>query len=140
MSDDESYVLVRWRDAFLDVDVWEALPVDARQRIRDAFDAAGYGVAQRLHDEGLVFAINRLVLHPLGLAIGFHANVEDEENRRGRVKGLFLRSTGDDSPIEFDDAAVKRNLSKLRAAGHHEVASMVEAQDELRAREGDDGR
>lgn len=96
----------------------------------------GTEVAQCLHDEGLCFAINRLVLHPLGLALGFNAVVYDRENVRAEVRGLFLRDT-DGEAIEFDAAAVTRNLVKLREAGHLEVANMVEAQDELRSAYGD---
>jgi hypothetical protein len=74
-------------------------------------------LAQRLHDEGLLFAINRLVLHPLGLALGVRGNrVADTVI----VRGLVLFSTDDPEGIVFANATdvLERALTKLTAAGH----------------------
>lgn len=83
-------------------------------------------LAQRLHDEGLLFAINRLVLHPLGLALGVRGNrVADNVI----VTGLVLFSTDDPEGIVFANAndVLARSRAKLAAAGHDVVIERLRA-------------
>jgi hypothetical protein len=80
--------------------------------------AADLALAQRLHDDGLVFAVNVLVLHPLGLALGVSVSEFDAETMRGRVTALILHATAQDEKIEYEGDVIERGLSKLAAAGH----------------------
>jgi hypothetical protein len=82
-------------------------------------------LAQRLHDEGLIYAINRLVLHPVGLALGVDVTNLDRETMRGEVQQLFLLSTHGER-IVYQDDAEERCIAKLREAGHDAVARWLE--------------
>lgn len=86
----------------------------------------GATLAQRLHDEGLVFAINREILHPLGLALGVGIDpaTSEAQAKRGRVKSLTLYAAADE-PIVYEGAIIERNVAKLRAAGHDALADQV---------------
>jgi hypothetical protein len=76
-------------------------------------------IALRLHREGLIFRINREVLHPLGLALGIAAEVDRSSGEpvAQAVYALTLQDTGGE-PMEFSAAAVERNEAKLREHGH----------------------
>jgi hypothetical protein len=78
-------------------------------------------LAQRLHDEGLLYAVNRLVLHAVGLALGVRARAVDDSHE---VTGLCLFATDDPEGIRYDDpeGTVRRALAKLRDAGHKDLA------------------
>lgn len=85
----------------------------------------GAALAQRLHDDGLIFAINRLVLHPLGLALGVQVANLDRERMRGDVQGLTLNATDDPEGFSYPQETVARNLVKLREAGLDALAEEV---------------
>lgn len=79
---------------------------------------AGSDLALRLHREGLIYRINREILHPLGLALGVSIP-EGELNRETmlaeRVSALDLFDTGGE-PIEYTPEQIERNEAKLRKA------------------------
>lgn len=80
-------------------------------------------LAQRLHDEGLVVAVNRLVLHPAGLAIGVRARTIDDPPV---VQGLAMFATDYPDGIEYaDDGQADRGVERLDAAGHGQLAARV---------------
>lgn len=77
-------------------------------------------LALRLHREGLIYRINREVLHPLGLAIGVtvpKGELDEETMLAPRVSALDLFDTGGE-PIEYTPEQIERNERKLREAGH----------------------
>lgn len=89
-------------------------------------------IAQRLHDEGLLWAVNRLVLHELGLALGVTGVVHDAVAGEGKIaeqvtvqKVMLVAS---DDPITYApaDDIRRRALAKMRAAGHHHLADWAE--------------
>ena len=84
--------------------------------------------AKRLQNEGLVFAINYLLLHPAGLALGVSVP-RDEWDRETVVANRVVAVTLDQArdEWEFGDGALERGLAKLRAAGHDVIAEWVEA-------------
>lgn len=63
---------------------------------------------QRLLDEGLLFQINREVLHPMGLALMVLINEH-------KVVGLKLVSTPDPAGMIFDEHSFNQGESKLEA-------------------------
>ena len=74
-------------------------------------------LGQRLHDEGLVYAINRLVLHPLGLALATSGMIVNADAVHMQVSGLALLASADPEGIVYgDDEPCERALAKLRAA------------------------
>lgn len=83
-------------------------------------------LAQRLHDEGLLYAVNRLVLHPLGLALGVSGKriqAPEPEDPQLTVNGLYLCETADPEGIVYaSDGQQERGLAKLRVAGHSDLA------------------
>lgn len=84
-------------------------------------------LGQRLHEEGLVYAINRLVLHPVGLALGTSGAMTD---RHQTVTGLALFSSDDPEGIVFaDDGQHERGMAKLTKAGHTDLLAAVRALD-----------
>jgi hypothetical protein len=82
-------------------------------------------LAQRLHDEGLLYALNFMVLHDLGLAIGVVGHLIPTTERVEGVTALILMDS-DDPPVYYEDAAHERNIAKLRLAGHDELADRIE--------------
>lgn len=82
----------------------------------------GVQIAQRLHDEGLLFAINRLVLHPLGLALGVRAHRMNDEVI---VRSLILFSVDDPEGIVFDPTARDRAVKKLIKAKHDVIVERL---------------
>ncbi len=84
-------------------------------------------LALRLHREGLLAAINVLVLHPLGLAIGVEARADTMEGvgLAREVSGLTLEETDDSEGWSFSPDAIERIVVKLRAAGHDGLAQAV---------------
>lgn len=82
-------------------------------------------LAQRLHDEGLVYAINRLVLHPIGLALGVAGELVGEH--QVKVAGIVLFLTDDPEGIVYDATSEERGRGKLAHAGHVGVLRAVEA-------------
>lgn len=85
-------------------------------------------LAQRLHDEGLVYAINRLVLHPLGIALaveGTRVEVHGPADSMMNVTGLALVATSDPEGIVFDEESKARGIARLRAAGHESLVGAV---------------
>jgi hypothetical protein len=84
-------------------------------------------LALRLQREGLILAINKLILHPLGLAIGLvikEGDVDHETATARTAVGLMLAAG--DEPIEFDDGAIRRGIAKLQAAGHDDLAALLD--------------
>lgn len=86
-------------------------------------------LGQRVHDEGLIFAINRLVLHPVGLAIGVYGELDDDDRHHIKtVKGVSLFATDDPEGIIYaSDGQIEAGLAKLREAGHEALADHIEA-------------
>ena len=81
----------------------------------------GATLALRLQHEGLIGAINRDVLHPLGLALGVTARsaaIDLEAMRAGEATGLTVHATSDPEGYCFPPEAHERINAKLRAAGH----------------------
>jgi hypothetical protein len=71
----------------------------------------------------------RTILHPLGLALGVMGTVgEGDRWRMAEVRGLTLQSTADPEGIVYGDVeeVAARNVAKLRAAGHVQLAEMEE--------------
>lgn len=66
-------------------------------------------LGQHLYDTGLLFEINRKVLHPRGLAIG--TNHDDDD----AVVGMFLRDVADLEGIVFGEASWDEGRAKLSA-------------------------
>lgn len=113
------------KDAKTSYDLTETFPFGARMDHRPV-------LAQRLHDEGLLYAINRLVLHPLGMALGVGVQNLDRETMRAEVWDLNLNATDDPEGIVYGtpgtsegEKVLQRNLDKLRAAGHDDLADRV---------------
>lgn len=74
-------------------------------------------LALRLHHEGLIYRINREVLHPLGLALGIaSADIDHETLRAATISALTICATDDGEPIEYTPAQIARNERKLEAA------------------------
>lgn len=71
-------------------------------------------LAMRLHREGLIFRINRAILHPLGLALGVAGDIDRETMQARSVYALTLHDTG----MEYTAEQIERNERKLREAGH----------------------
>jgi hypothetical protein len=75
-------------------------------------------LARRALDEGLIFAINVLVLHDLGMSIGVGTT-------DGEITSVFL--TESDEPVCFDDATLAIGKKKLHDADHHTLPARVQA-------------
>lgn len=87
--------------------------------------------AKRLQNEGLVFAINYLLLHPVGLALGVavpRGEWDQEAVVAERVVAVTLDQASDE--WRFEDGTLERGLAKLRAAGHDDIAALVVAKSE----------
>lgn len=87
-------------------------------------------LAQELHDRGLIYVINRLVLYPLGLALGVNlaADTFIEELVDGEVRTLTLWSTRNRTGMRYTDAQIERNEAKLeKAFGPHGHAIITAA-------------
>lgn len=101
-------------------------------------EQGGSVLPQRLHDEGLLFAVNALVLHDLGLALGITAGSLDPATMKAeRVSGLTLHATEDPEGFEFGEAAFDRAQAKLRAAGHDVLADRIQMRRVIRQRPSD---
>ena len=62
---------------------------------------------QYLHDTGLLFHMNRTILHPLGLSLAIA-----EQNIQGQgITSLVLHETADLNGFEFTDADMKQALA-----------------------------
>ena len=76
-----------------------------------------------LHDNGLLFEINRRVLHPLGLALSLNW---DNEDASGEPKTVSLLRTEDKDGIVFTPETFLEGESKLlefiRRSGGHQMA------------------
>jgi len=68
-------------------------------------------LAQLLWDQGLLYLINREVLHPHGLALGV-------DHQDGKVGVLFLARTNDPDGIDFDPRDHAEGEAKLHEAGY----------------------
>lgn len=89
-------------------------------------------IAQRLHDEGLLWLINRLILHEVGLAIGVSGLVKEPAGDGTipdavTVLKLWLVQSKDQQ-IHYQPAEdiARRNIKKLREAGHEVLADWAE--------------
>jgi hypothetical protein len=109
-----------WRDR------WEATNRAAEQQ-RGWARAEGYpagaesDLALRLHREGLIYRINREILHPHGLALGVSipkGALDKDTMLATRVTALDLFDTGGE-PIEYTPEQIERNERKLGEAGGH---------------------
>jgi hypothetical protein len=81
-------------------------------------------LAQRLHDEGLLVAVNKLALHPAGLALGVRARTH--ERPRVTVQGIAMFATDDPEGIVYaDDGQLEHGIEKLTAAGHTALATRL---------------
>jgi hypothetical protein len=86
----------------------------AEPRSAAEFDWRNAESADFLHRSGLLFEINRTVLHPLGLALGFEA----DEATGGAVGPLRLvDSRHDPEGMVYPDEILRSGLERLRAYG-----------------------
>lgn len=69
-------------------------------------------LAMRLHREGLIYRINREILHPLGLALGISGKIDREAMVATSVNALTLHDTGGE-PLEYTPEQIARNEAKL---------------------------
>lgn len=74
--------------------------------------------AQFLHDSGLLYEINRVVLHPLGFALAVEGNVADGSQMVG-FNGLQDHRDSDDGEgvLFLEDSTGPDRLAKFMAAG-----------------------
>lgn len=63
--------------------------------------------AKYLKDTGLIFDINRKVLHPIGLALGYEMEID------GTLSPLFLFKTDDPEGIVFTDEVCREGFNEL---------------------------
>lgn len=79
--------------------------------------------AKFLYETGLLFEINREVLHPLGLALETVVNEETGEVEMGCLQDFRADPEG----VVFDDAALKEGTAKIlkfmREEGQERIAS-----------------
>lgn len=78
---------------------------------------------RRLYDDGLLFEINRQILHPLGLA--FALSWEDE-NIDGEPKEAMLLADSDPEGTVFADETFKDGVAKFKAFMEREGAARLE--------------
>lgn len=89
-------------------------------------------ILQRLHDEGLLWMVNRLVLHKVGLAIGVagvpHPPPGDGTIPDGVTVAKLLLVASKDGHIAYspEEDIARRNIRKLRDAGHDHLADWAE--------------
>lgn len=103
---------------------WEATNRGAEEelgwkRVEGYPAGAESDLALRLHRDGLIYRINREILHPLGLALGVSipdGELDEETMLATRVTALDLFDTGGE-PIEYSADQVERNERKLHEAG-----------------------
>jgi hypothetical protein len=81
----------------------------------------------RLVDDGLIFEINRQVLHPMGLAL---AVVKDPSNQAS-PETVVLVESDDEEGILFDEAGFTSGAAKFaaffRKVGENRVARRIRA-------------
>ncbi len=87
----------------------EKAPTDLAQKNAEAADF--------LHTSGLLFEMNRVVLHPLGLALAIW------ENDDGAIAGFAGLADNSDDPegMIFSDETLRSGLERLRSYGVREV-------------------
>jgi hypothetical protein len=82
--------------------------------------------ARFLLDNGLIFEINRKVLHPLGLALVI--DVDPEDHRKLVIDGVY--ETEDTEGFIFDSEAYKEGQAKydkfLEEGGHYRINARIE--------------
>lgn len=83
--------------------------------------------ARYLLDNGLIFEINRKVLHPLGLAL--IVDIDPDNSRWVTIKGLVSVEDDDEEGFVFDDETFKDGSRK------YELFLLKEGQKKLNARE-----
>lgn len=69
------------------------------------------GYARFLVDNGLLFEINRRILHPLGLDL--RADVSSEDRKKLIIEGLY-QLEGDPDGFLFDEESLAANFEKLK--------------------------
>lgn len=85
----------------------------------------GAAVAQALFDEGLLAAINVLVLRDAGIRLGLVGR--DEGLGAGQACALSLLRTDPGELPAYDDDALERSVEKLHVAGHDRLARDLDA-------------
>lgn len=105
---------------------WEDVDkrLSAGDRLVESFyPVSATSIVQRLHEDGLIFRINREILHPLGISLGVIGRDTDPETRITTVVALLLEVTRDGDAIEYNDEQIARNEAKFARAAERRAAS-----------------
>ncbi len=71
--------------------------------------------AKALLDKGLLFEVNRRVLHPFGYALGARFNDDDAKLEPGKFLGFFLTKSKDPAGMLFEEETFKEAYKKFLA-------------------------